>query len=108
MGIEDGHVQLLFLVPGLGETLRVSGVARLDYDASVCVPLAEGGVVPKCVLEIHITSVYLQCAKAIIRSQLWNPDKLLPKEKQPSPAHMLAEQTGLKSAEEMELFLCEA
>jgi len=67
----DPQVGLLFLIPGTGETLRVNGKAAISVDPALLNRLAVDGKPPKCVLRIAVDTVYFQCARAIIRSQLW-------------------------------------
>lgn len=69
----DPRVALLFLIPGIGETLRVNGRARVCVSPEVLERFAHAGAQPKCVLEISVEAVYFQCARAIHRSQLWRP-----------------------------------
>lgn len=67
----DPQVGLLFLIPGVGETLRVNGKAAISVDPALLDRLAVDGKPPKCVLRIDVDTVYFQCARAILRSQLW-------------------------------------
>jgi hypothetical protein len=73
----DGRVALLFLVPGLGTTLRVNGTAVLRTDPALreryAMPRMDGRKLPDTVIEIVVQTVYTQCPKALIRSDLWNP-----------------------------------
>ncbi|KQP20489.1 pyridoxamine 5'-phosphate oxidase family protein [Pseudorhodoferax sp. Leaf265] len=71
--LADPRVALLFLVPGLGETLRVNGSARIRTAPQLLARFAVQGKPPFCVLEIAVQSVYFQCARAIQRSGLWRP-----------------------------------
>src|SRR6266542_1881499 len=73
--IRDPRVALLFMIPGSGTTLRVNGRAELRIDADLLSSFAVDGSAPRCVLVVNVDSVYFQCARAIIRSDLWNPDK---------------------------------
>ncbi len=67
----DPQVGLLFLIPGTGETLRVNGKAVISVDPALLERLAVDGKPPKCVLRITVDTVYFQCARAILRSRLW-------------------------------------
>lgn len=69
--LEDPRVALLFLIPGRGETLRVNGRARILTAPAVLAPFAVGGRRPTCVLEIRVQAAYFQCARAVLRSRLW-------------------------------------
>jgi PPOX class probable FMN-dependent enzyme len=69
--LADPRVALLFLIPGKGETLRVNGRASISVDPALLERFAVDGKAPKCVLRIKVDTVYFQCARAILRSQLW-------------------------------------
>ena len=71
--LANPHVGLLFLVPGVGDTLRVNGRAALTTDATLLEPLAVEGKTPKLGLLVEIDEVFTHCSKAFIRSDLWNP-----------------------------------
>ena len=73
--LEDDRVSLLFLVPGCGDTLRVHGHARITTDPALRARHAAQGKLPATVLVIRVTSLFMQCAKAIMRSQLWDGRK---------------------------------
>ena len=70
--VRDPRVGLLFLIPGVGETLRVNGRAELTTDPELCASFAVDGRQPKCVVRIAVEAVYFQCARAITRSRLWD------------------------------------
>lgn len=69
--IDDPQVALLFLIPGVGETLRVGGQASISTDPALCARLAQQGKAPATVLRIRVEEVYFQCARALLRSGLW-------------------------------------
>ena len=69
--VHDPRIALLFLIPGVGETLRVNGRARISVAPALLERFAMQGRLPKCVLEIAVEAVYFQCARAIHRSRLW-------------------------------------
>jgi uncharacterized protein len=71
--VRDGRCALLFLIPGLGHTLRVNGRAGLSTAPDLLQSFAVDGQAPRSVIVIQVESVYFQCARAIIRSDLWNP-----------------------------------
>lgn len=71
--VADPRVALLFLIPGVGETLRVNGRATLSVDPALLARFAMQGQLPKCVLVIEVETVFFQCARAIARSNLWQP-----------------------------------
>jgi len=71
--VADPRVALLFLIPGVGETLRVNGRARIRATPELLARFAVEGKPPQCVIEIAVETVFFQCARAIQRSQLWAP-----------------------------------
>lgn len=71
--LTDPRVALLFLIPGVGETLRVNGTAVISTEPALLERFAVEGRPPKCVLVITVETVYFQCARAIQRSKLWQP-----------------------------------
>ncbi len=70
--VRDPRVALLFLIPGIGTTMRVNGRARLTADPELCASFAMEGKNPKCVIVITVERAYTQCQKAIVRSRLWD------------------------------------
>jgi uncharacterized protein len=84
----------LFLVPGIQETLRVNGHAGVSRNSKLCDSFAIDGNSPRVVIIIRIESVYFQCGRAIIRSQLWNPLRFRNAEELPTAGTMLAEATA--------------
>ncbi len=70
--LNDPRVALLFMVPGVGETLRVNGRARISVAPELLQRLAMDGKPPKCVLVITVETVFFQCARAIKRGSLWS------------------------------------
>lgn len=71
--VRDPRVGLLFVIPGSGNTLRVNGRAHLDTDAALLDSFKMEGKAPRSVIVIAVDSVYFQCARAIVRADLWNP-----------------------------------
>ena len=71
--VADPRVALLFLIPGVGETLRVNGRARISVAPELLARFAVEGRAPQCVIEIAVETVFFQCARAIQRSKLWAP-----------------------------------
>lgn len=86
----DPHVALLFLIPGIGETLRVNGRASILIEPELLEKMAVDGKSPKCVIRIDVDTVYFQCARAILRSQLWQRAKSDDKPELPSTGTILA------------------
>ena len=85
-------VALLFLLPGVAEILRASGRARVVEDPSVLADMAVKGKVPKLGIKIEIDEVFFHCAKAIMRSELWNPDTQIDRKDFPSLAQITKDQ----------------
>jgi PPOX class probable FMN-dependent enzyme len=73
--VADPRIGLLFLVPGLGVTLRVNGTAEISTDPDLRESFAMGDKLPATVIIVTTTSVYTQCPKALIRSHLWDPSR---------------------------------
>src|SRR5437660_5170925 len=92
-------VGLIFFVPGLRETLRVNGRARITTDPALLEPCAVNGKVPRSGILITADEVYFHCGKALIRSDLWNPDKHVAKGDWPSLGRIIAEQIGTAPVE---------
>jgi uncharacterized protein len=88
--IRDERVALLFLVPGSGTTLRVNGRAHITTDTELCASFAVEGKPARSVTVIAVDAVYFQCSRAIVRSDLWNPDKHVDPKSLPTPGQILA------------------
>jgi PPOX class probable FMN-dependent enzyme len=88
--VRDPQVALLFLIPGIGETLRVNGRAVLSVEPSLLESFAVDGKAPKSVIVVTVEAVYFQCARAILRSELWNPEKHVARHTLPSAGQILA------------------
>ena len=89
--LADPRIALLFLIPGVGDTFRVNGRARIIDDPELLEPCAVEGKVPRLGILISIEEVYTQCAKALIRSDLWNPEKHIERSELPSSGEILRE-----------------
>ena len=87
-------VGLLFFVPGLRETLRVNGTAQITTDPALLEPSAVNGRPPRSGILVTVDEVYFHCGKAIIRSDLWNPDKRVKLADFPPLGRIIAEQIG--------------
>ena len=70
--VRDGRVALLFLIPGSNSTLRVNGRAEISVDADLLASLSMEGKPPRSAIVITIGEIYFQCARALMRAQLWN------------------------------------
>lgn len=94
--LRDDRVGLLFMIPGSGTTLRVNGRATISIEADLCASFAVDGKPARSVLVIGIEAVYFQCARAIVRSELWNPDRHVDPRRLPTPGDIL-ERTSRRS-----------
>jgi PPOX class probable FMN-dependent enzyme len=88
--VRDPRVALLFLIPGSGTTLRLNGRAHLSVAPELLASFEVEGKRPRSVAVIEIDSVYFQCARAIVRSDLWNPEKRVDPKSLPTPGKILA------------------
>ncbi|HZY68689.1 MAG TPA: MSMEG_1061 family FMN-dependent PPOX-type flavoprotein, partial [Devosia sp.] len=88
--IGNPQVGLLFLVPGIGETLRVNGRAAISVDPALLARFRLKDKLPRSVLRITVDTVFFQCSRALIRSELWNPERHLLRSALPSTGEMLA------------------
>jgi PPOX class probable FMN-dependent enzyme len=88
--IRDPRVALLFLVPGIGNTLRVNGRAGLTIEPDMLQSFAVDGRAPRSVMVVQIEAVYFQCARALVRSRLWDPDLFVDPSTLPTAGQMLA------------------
>jgi len=88
--VRDPRVALLFLVPGSGTTLRINGCARVDTDADLCASFVVDGKAPRSVVVMTVEAIYFQCARAIIRSGIWNPESQVEPGSLPTPGDILA------------------
>jgi PPOX class probable FMN-dependent enzyme len=94
--VRDPRISLLFLIPGVGETMRVNGRAAISADPKLTASFTFNGKVPKCVLVVTVERAYFQCTKAIIRSKLWDPSTQVDRKTLPTPGSILAEVTNGK------------
>ena len=89
--IRDPRIALLFLIPGVGETLRVNGRASISVEPVLMQSFAVNGKLPRCVLIVHIESIFFHCAKAIMRSKLWDEGTKVDRKSLPSTGAIIAE-----------------
>lgn len=88
--VRDPRVALLFLLPGSGSTLRINGRAHLSVEPELLESFSIDGKAPRSVVVITVETIYFQCARAIIRSELWNPDRFIDPATLPTPGQILA------------------
>ena len=92
--IGDPRVALMFLIPGSGNALRLNGRAFIDADVDLCASFAVDGQFPRSVIVITIEAVYFQCARAMVRSDLWRADVQIDPSTLPTPGQILASLSG--------------
>lgn len=88
--VGNPHVGLLFLVPGVGDTLRVNGRATLVTDVELLAPCAVEGKVPKLGLLVEVDEVFTHCSKAFLRGRLWDPTRHVDRSELPSSGEIHA------------------
>jgi hypothetical protein len=103
--LEDSRVGLLFLVPGVDESLRVNGRAEIDTDLALRTKGTVDGRLPATVIHVTVEQAYLHCAKALMRSQLWDPVVQVARASLPSMGEMLKDQVNWATAETQEEML---
>ncbi len=87
--VEDPRASLLFLIPGVGETLRANGRAVIVQDAQLQESFAVNGKAPVTVIEFSVERIYFQCQKALVRSKLWEPDYKITRDQLPSTGQIV-------------------
>jgi PPOX class probable FMN-dependent enzyme len=90
--IDDPETGLLFLIPGMNETLRVNGKAYVTNHAPYLEQLEAKGKGPKLAVLLDVTEIYFHCPKALVRSQLWNPEQHMERSELPTMGRMVLEQ----------------
>jgi uncharacterized protein len=88
--IADPRISLLFLIPGCRETIRVNGRAVISIAPELCESFIFAGKLPRSVIVVTVDRVYFQCAKAIVRSRLWDPAAQIDRSTLPTPGTILA------------------
>ncbi len=106
--LENPQVGLIFLIPGVEETLRVNGHAGLIREAALLAPLAVQGKVPELAILVEVEEAYLHCGKALIRSRLWDPASRIERDRLPSLGRMIADQVSGYDSEETEAYVQES
>jgi PPOX class probable FMN-dependent enzyme len=89
--IVDPRVALLFLIPGIGESMRINGRAVISVEPALLKSFAVDGKLPRSVLVVTVDSIYYQCAKALVRSRLWDPSARIDRSALPSTGTMIGE-----------------
>lgn len=98
--VETGRIGLLFMIPGVDETLRVNGAAWLSRDPAHLSRVADGKRAAKLAIAVTTEEVYLHCAKALMRSRLWTAEAQVPRSVLPSMGEMIRGQTGMEAPAE--------
>ena len=93
--IETGRIGLLFMLPGVDETLRVNGRAQVSRQAAHLAVFANQKKPPTVVIHVTVEAAYLHCAKAFMRSRLWDAAAQVQRDALPSMGEMIRDQTGL-------------
>ena len=98
--LDNPRAGLLFMVPGVDETLRVNGQVVLSTDPDDVAACSDGRRLPKVVLRLTVEEAFLHCAKAFMRSRLWHADAQVERERLPTMGQMIHEQIGLDAPPE--------
>lgn len=98
--LHDPRIGLLFMVPGVNETLRINGTARLRDEPAWTGHFAGAHFTPKLVIEVQVREAYLHCAKALMRSRLWQAEAQVERSALPSMNQMIHAQIGLDTPPE--------
>lgn len=98
--IETGRVGCLFLIPGVDETLRINAEARISIDAKHLELFSDERNTPKSCIELNIKEVFLHCAKALMRSQLWSAEAQVERASLPTMGAMINDQLSISEPSE--------
>ena len=98
--VATGRLGLLFMIPGVDETLRVNGTALLSTDPALIEQVTDERRRPTVVIRVRVEQAYLHCAKAFMRSRLWSAQAQVERSVLPTMGRMISEQTGLAGADE--------
>lgn len=107
--LEEPAIGLLFLIPGMDETLRINGKAKITADDALRARFEVDGKLPQAAIVVTVEATYMHCAKAFMRSQLWHPESWPDRKSLPTLGQILKDQLALdQSAEAMDLWLDDA
>jgi len=106
--IASPGVGLIFMVPGINETLRINGRAEISQEPDLLIPLTVQNVTPIIGLKVHVHETYFHCGKALMRSKLWNPAAQVERHSFPTLGRIIAEQTAAVEVEVAEKAMEEA
>jgi PPOX class probable FMN-dependent enzyme len=90
--LENPRVGLLFLIPGMSETLRINGTAQIVQDEGLLEKMAVGGKTPLLGIVVRVEEVFMHCGKASLRAGLWEPERFMAREQMPSLAQIIQDQ----------------
>ncbi len=93
--LDNPQVGLIFLIPGMNDSLRVNGKVRLIRDADLLESMAYQGKLPKLAIVVDVQEVFIQCTKALVRSKLWSGENRIDRHELPSLAEILRDHAGL-------------
>jgi PPOX class probable FMN-dependent enzyme len=105
--LERPYVGLIFLVPGVNETLRINGMAELRDDDDLRELFVVRKRLPATVLLVKVNEIYLHCAKAIMRSKLWDEDTKIERSQLPTMGQMISDQTNASAPNESQVNMIE-
>lgn len=100
--MRNPHVGLLFVIPGMDETLRVNGTAEIIQDDDILGQLAVGDRQPQLGILVRIQECYLHCARSFLRAQVWEPSRFMPRSEMPSLSRMIQDQIRPRERDESE------
>ena len=103
--ISNPRLGLIFMIPGVAETLRVNGKAEITRDPTLLNSLAAMGKAPKTVIRVTVEEAYLHCGKSIIRAKLWDPEQRVERSTLPSLGRMIADQIEGIDADESDAYI---
>lgn len=98
--VETGKIGCLFLIPGVNETLRINGKARVCTNRDYLALFSDDKNPPQACIEISVEEVFLHCAKSLMRSRLWSADSIIDRNRLPTMGSMINDQLGLKEIPE--------
>ena len=101
--IENPQVGLIFMIPGMNETLRINGKVTLVTDDDLLDSMAVGGKKPKLAIIVDVEEVFTHCPKAFVRSKLWDSDSWIDRSEMPSYAEIFRDHVGIQDCSVDEL-----
>lgn len=99
--LSDNRIGMLFLIPGYGQTLRVNGRAELSCEPELCAQFEASGKQPASVMIVHVEKVFFQCSRAVVRADLWNPERQANPRNLPTPGTILRDITARNAETEV-------